>query len=151
MRLGGDELLGARYLKGRADLLGGPLAEADVARLAGADYLAERLHRLLDGRRDVEAMALVEIDVVGAQARQRGVDLRAHLGCREAARVTVGHRPVQLRGQDVRVARIVRKDLAPGLLGGTATVGVRGVEEVDAGVERRPRAGLRGSRLTPPE
>src|ERR1039457_4273553 len=76
------------------------------------------------------------------QACQRSVDLGVHLVRREAALVVVGHRPEELRRQDVRAARIGREDIAPGLLRGPATVHVRGVEEVDARVERRPGAGL---------
>ncbi len=61
------------------DLLRGPLAEADVARLARLDHLGERPHGLLDGDVHVEAVALVEVDVVGLQPREREVDLLADL------------------------------------------------------------------------
>jgi len=43
---------------------------ADVASLAGLHDIVERLHGLLDGRFRVEAVDLVEIDVVGVQAGQ---------------------------------------------------------------------------------
>ena len=57
--------------------------------------------------------------------------------------MTVGHRPEELGGEDVRAARIVREDLAPGLLGGPPAVDVGGVEEVDAGVKGRSGTRLR--------
>ena len=51
-----------------ADLLGGPLAHADVQRLALADDVGEGLHRLLERRLGVVPVRLVEVDVVGAAA-----------------------------------------------------------------------------------
>src|SRR3712207_8670730 len=41
-----------------------------------------------------------------------------------------------------RSARVVREDLTPRPLGGAAAIDVRGVEERDAGLERRARAGF---------
>ena len=69
----------------RLDLLDGPLGEADLARLARLADLGERLHRLLDRRVGVGAVALVEVDVVGLQALQRFVDLLVDLLAGEAA------------------------------------------------------------------
>ena len=53
---------------GRLDLLGRPFAEAQVACLAIGDDLLQRLDRLLDGDVRIEAVGLVEVDVVGLQA-----------------------------------------------------------------------------------
>ena len=61
------------------DLLDGPFAEADVAGLAGPDDLAERRDRLLQRRLGVEAVTLVEVDVVGLQTGERGIDLLVDL------------------------------------------------------------------------
>ena len=47
---------------------------ADVARLARAHDVVERLERLLDRRLRVEAMDLVEVDVVDAEPAQAVVD-----------------------------------------------------------------------------
>ena len=52
--------------------------------LAGADDLAQGLHGLFERRVGIVAVALVEVDVVGPQARQRGVDLLVHLGAGQA-------------------------------------------------------------------
>src|SRR3712207_702606 len=87
-------------------------------------------------------MALVEVDVVDLQAPQRGVDLLVDLTGRQAP-VVVGHREVDLRREDVARAVVAGQDLAPRLFRGAAAVHVRGVEEGDAGVERRSRARLR--------
>ena len=57
-----------RELVAGADLLRGPLADADVEGLAGADDVREGLHRLLQRRLRVVAVRLVEVDVVGAAA-----------------------------------------------------------------------------------
>ncbi len=100
----------------------------------------QRLHRLLDRRVDVEAVALVEIDVVGLQARQRCVDLAVDLLRGQPA--APFDREVELGREDVLLARVLAEDLAPGALGRALAVDVRGVEEVDPGLERRPRAGF---------
>ena len=97
------------------DLVGRPLAEAEVARLALPHDLGERLHRLLERRVPVVAVALVEVDVVRAQPRERDVDLLEDLLAREAL-VGVGHRAEELRREDVRVARSAVEHLAEELL-----------------------------------
>ena len=77
-------------------------ARADVARLAGADDVVERLHRLLDRRRVVEAVDLVEVDVVEPEALQRRVDRGEDVLAPEAAPVRAGHRrAVDLRRDNV--------------------------------------------------
>ena len=57
----------------------GEVRAADVADLAGPDQVVKRAKRLLDRRRPVEGVELVEVDVVGAQPlsgspRRRGSD-----------------------------------------------------------------------------
>ncbi len=51
-----------------AQLLRGPLRDADVQRLALADDVGEGLEGLFERRLVVEAVGLIEIDVVGAEA-----------------------------------------------------------------------------------
>jgi hypothetical protein len=82
-------------------------------------------------------MRLVEVDVVGPQASQRGVDLPADLGGRQAAvdRV-VRHLAPHLGRQHIGVTRAAGQDLTPGRLGHAAAIDVGGVEKVDAGLER---------------
>ena len=110
--------------------------------MPGPDDLAERLHRLLERRRLVVAVALVEIDVVGLQAEQRGIDLLQDLRPRQPT-VAVAHREVELRGEHVRVARPGAEHLAEELLRRAATVDVRGVDEVDPELEGAIDAGDR--------
>src|SRR5207237_649524 len=121
------------------DLPRRPFAEAEIARLAGAYDLGQRLHRLLERRRHVVAVALVEIDVVGAQPRERIVDLLVHLLAREPA-VAV-HREEELRCANVGIAPPGRENLAEELLSAPARVHVRSVEEVDPDLERLFDAG----------
>ena len=66
-----------------------------------------------------------------------------HLLPREALVARVVHREVDLRREHVRVARPAGEHLAEELLRRAARVDVRGVDEVDAGVERRVDAGAR--------
>ena len=72
-----------------AELPGVHRRGADVARLAGLHHVVQRLQRLLDRRVVVPAMDLVEIDVVGAQPAQAGVDLGHDGLARQAAAVRV--------------------------------------------------------------
>ena len=53
-----------------ADLLRPPLADADVKSLARPYDVRERQHRLLERRRVVVAMRLVQVDVVGLEPAQ---------------------------------------------------------------------------------
>src|SRR5262249_8744092 len=72
---------------------------------------------------------------------QRCVDLRENLLAREAA-ATVGRLPVELRGEDVRLAWTVGEHLAEELLRPSARVHIRGVDEVDSELERLRHARL---------
>ena len=72
---GGDRMDGVRA----ADRVGRGLAEADVAHLALLDELAHRADRLLDRNVGVDAVLVVEVDVIGAQPLQRAVDRAAHV------------------------------------------------------------------------
>ena len=56
----------------------------DVASLARLDDVVQRLHRLLDRRVRVEAVDLVEVDVVRAEPSQRCVDLFENRLARQA-------------------------------------------------------------------
>ena len=141
LRLRGDELLRAGDLERRLDLLDGPLAEADLARLARLADLGQRLHGLLDRDVRIGAMALVEVDVVGLQPLERGIDLLVDLLSGEAA-VGLRHREENLGRQDVGAAVEVLEDRSPGRLRGALAVDVGSVEEVDVGFEGGLGAGL---------
>ena len=101
LRLVGDQgdvqLAGERVRA--ADVLGPPLRDADVERLAGVHDVGEGLHRLLERGLVVVAVRLVEVDVVGAEPAQRPVD-RGHdvLARQPVVVVPAGAgRPVDLR------------------------------------------------------
>jgi hypothetical protein len=90
-------------------------------------------------------MRLVEVDVVRPEASERGVDLLADLGRRQAAvGWVVRHLAPHLGRQHIGAPRATSEDLPPGRLGCAAAIDVGGVEEVDAGLERGvgARAGL---------
>ena len=142
LRLGGHEDPGAGDVDRGLDLLRRPFTETEAARLAVGHDLLERLDGLLDRDVGVEAVGLVEIDVVGTQAGQRGVDLLADLRGRQApvGRV-VRHLAPDLGGQHVGAAGAAGQDLAPRGLRRAPAVDVGRVEEVDAGLERRIGAG----------
>ena len=85
LRLAGDESAPRPAMANAASICCGDHSlEADIARLALAHDLAQRLHGLFQRRVRVVAVALVEVDVIGAQALQRGVDLLDDLGARQA-------------------------------------------------------------------
>ena len=109
----------------------------DVADLAGLDHVVQRLHRLLDRRPGIEAVDLVEVDVVHTEPAQARIDLGHDRLARQADGVAAtAHRPVHLGRQDdlVTVGEISERS-ADDLLARADGVDVRRVEEVDAGVE----------------
>ena len=99
----------------------------------------QRLERLLDRRVVVPAVDLVQVDVVGAEPAQAGVDLGHDRLARQPGAVRArAHPAVDLGGDHDFVApREVGQRTADDLLAGAVRVDVGGVEEVDAQVERR--------------
>ena len=108
---------------------------ADVAGLAGAHDVIERLHRLFDRRLRIPAMDLIQIDVVDAQAAQRRVDAIEDVLARQAALVrAAAHCAVDLGRDHDLVARGERTQRpARDLLAHADRIDIGGVEEVDAG------------------
>src|SRR5674476_1536941 len=119
---------------------------ADVAHLPGLDHVVERFHRLFDRRLGVEAVDLVEVDVVGAQPGQRGVDLLHHRAARQALTAgPVGHLPEQLRRQDdVLAAGVLADRVTHDLLARPGGVDIGRVPERDAQLEGLPEDRLSG-------
>ncbi len=136
-------LLGAERLEAAAgsgpagldDELGRVRRAARVADLAGAHEVVERRQRVLDVGPGVGSVHLVEVDVVGAEAAQRVLDLAGDPAAAVAGAVrSLPHRPVELRRQHHVVATSGER-LADDRLGLAARVHVGGVDEVDPGVE----------------
>ena len=120
------------------ELKGVHAGSADVERLAGAHDVVQRAQRLFDRRVVIEAVDLIEVDVIGAEAAQAGVDGVVDVFAREAALVgVVAHRVEDLGGDDDAVARgEVLQRAAGDLFADAVGVHVGGVEEVDAGFQR---------------
>ena len=139
---------GPRHGLHRRELPGEHRAGADVAGLAGPDHVVQRVHRLLDRGARIEAVDLVQVDMVLAQAAQRRVDRGHDVLARQPLAVLAVHRAhPDLGGQDVLLAR--REQLLeqrPGEdLARASVVDVGGVEERDAtldGVADDRRGGL---------
>ena len=120
---------------GLDDLLGRKCGGADGPNLAGADQIGEGAQSLVDVRRRVGAMHLVQIDVVGAQPAQAVLHLTHQPAPRGAGHVgIITHREVGLGGEHDSVAPAAQR-LADDLLRFAVRVHVRRVDEVDASVE----------------
>ena len=127
------------------ELVGRHGRAADVAHLARAHDLVERVHGLLDRRVGIEAMDLVDVDVVGLQALELEVDGRHQVLAAGADVVlAVAHADADLgRQHDILALRHLHERGAHDLLGAAGIVGVGGVEEGDADIERALEIGRR--------
>jgi hypothetical protein len=71
LRLAGNEILNVRHCGGLRDLVRRPLAEPDVAGLAGMHDLGRRRHGFRQRRFEVVTMTLITIDIFNFQPRQK--------------------------------------------------------------------------------
>ncbi|MBK5115675.1 MAG: hypothetical protein JJE23_02035 [Thermoleophilia bacterium] len=128
-----------------ADRLGGGFAEADVSDLAGLDLLGQRPDGLLDRSTRVDAVLVIEIDVVEAEPLQRSVDRAAHiLGAavdRAIPMLVEAHAEL---GRDHDLVATSGERFAEQLLVITPAVHLGGVEEAHTELDR---AVERGDRL----
>src|SRR6185312_5158401 len=92
----------SRELDRCPDPLGRPFREADIAGLPAFDRASKRLHRLLERRVPVVAVALVEIDIIRLKPLQRRIELLFDLLTGQPA-VALGHREEELGGEDVGI------------------------------------------------
>ena len=111
---------------------------AKVERLACLDHVVESFAGLFDGRVGIEAVNLVEVDVIDVETLERGVDGGHDVLAREAAVVRrVGHGAADFGGDDEVFAAGL--ELAEEFAGDDLTVAERvhvgGVEEVDASLD----------------
>jgi len=105
---------------GPADGVLAGLREAEVADLPGSHQIRHGPHRLLDGRVLVDAVLIVEVDVVDLEAARRVTRLPNELGVPPEGRATLGvdGDEAELGGQDhvfrrPRMARPTSSSLAP--------------------------------------
>ena len=127
------------------ELVGRHGRAADVAHLARAHELVERVHGLFHRRVRIEPVDLVDVDVIGLQAPELLVD-RGHqmlaagadiVGDRALADADLG------RQHDVLALDHLHERGAHDLLGAAGIVVVGGVEEGDADIERALEVGRR--------
>ena len=116
----------------------GCVGDPDVEDLPGPHDVVEGPHRLLEGRHPVPGVDPVEVDVVGAQAFQAGVErLHQVLPVVPAAVGIVGaHVQRVFRGEDEPLPPFFQ-ELPHELLAGAVGVQVGGVDEVAARVRER--------------
>jgi len=127
------------------DLLGVPLGDADVERLAGPHQVGEGGHRLLERNGHVVPVCLVEVDVVRLEPAQRGVTALDDVLAGEPSVVVSGTgRPVDLREHLERFTPLPGERAAEHRLGTGAGIDVSGVEGRDARVEGGTHAGVGG-------
>ena len=121
------------------DLPGGEVGAADRSHEAAAHAVVERPQRLFERRDGVEAVDLVEVDVIEAEPFQAGGDLIHDVAAREADRVRPLSHPGAHFGGDDHVlaldAEVAQRlpDLNFGLAFG---IDVGCVDEIDARFER---------------
>src|SRR5271169_5710556 len=111
-----------------------PFRKADVANLAGAHRLAQRLHGFFERGVRIVAVALVKIEIVDLQPLQRSLELLEDLGARQAF-VGAAHRKIQFRGEHETLALDSRQRLAQYPFCGAQAIYIRRVEESNAKIE----------------
>src|SRR5690606_24050531 len=100
-----------------------------------ADEILERAQGLAEVGDVVEPMQVIEVDAIGPEPAQAGLDRTHEVVARAASRVrTRAGREVRLRGEHDVVA-LAAHETPEDLLGASLVVDVGGVEEVDASVE----------------
>ena len=131
----------ARCVRARVDLLRRKVRAADRAHLALADQLVERAQRLFDRRVRIGEMHLVEVDLVGAQPLQAGLDGLHDRSARERAGSALLSQP-NLVARTTSLRRGAER-LAEELFRRAVAVDVGGVEQRDAEIERAMHHGAR--------
>ncbi len=118
------------------DHLRGEVRRADSAHRSFLDELVERAERLLERRDAVGAVVLVEVDPVGLQPAQRGLDRLPDVGAGAASGLAVAQVISELRREDDLVTPSGERAADDLLAAAPVAVDVRGVEEGDVRVER---------------
>ncbi len=112
------------------------MRDAPVPELSLVDQLFVGPDGLVEGRFGIEAMALMEIDVVRAKTPERSLDALDDVLAREPAIVgRLAHREETFGRDDELVAGQGGDRIAEGALGLPLGVDVGGIEEIDAELE----------------
>ena len=113
----------------------GVVGRAPIAYLAAGDQMMHRLERLLDGSDAIPVVQLVEVDVIGAQPLETGLDGANQVVARGAGSVgVIAQRASALGGEDDVVALAAQR-LAGNFFRQPERVEIGGVDQVDAGIE----------------
>src|SRR5215218_8962358 len=135
-----------------ADRLGAGLGQSDVAYLAFGDQLGQRADRLFDGRVRVDAVLVVEVDVVGAEPLERAFDRGLHIVCAAVddagAAAGVGDETELGRHDDVVAPAL--DGLADNFLAVEGAVDLGGVDVGDPEVQRPVNGADRLGVIEPP-
>jgi hypothetical protein len=108
------------------------IGAGDVADFAAPHQIVQRIERLFDGRLRVEAVHVVEIDVIGAEPAQAGFAGFNQMMAGGADLVgTVAHLKCRFGGDQDRIAP-PGDGLAQNLLGRAFGIHVGGIEEIDS-------------------
>ena len=113
----------------------GEVRGRDVAHLALADKGVQRLLHLLDRRQRVEAVQVVNVHIIGAQAAQTGFERPPQTVARRARVVRPVAQAKGRFGRNQRPVAFALERLAQHLFRAALRVNVGSVEEVDAGLE----------------
>ena len=113
----------------------GEIGDAEVADFAGADEPVEGLENFFDGRHRVEGVELIDIDVVGLQAAETGVDGIEQVIARGADIVGAGAHPEGALGGDDDFLAAALESMAEDFFGHAGGVDVAGIKHVGAGFD----------------
>src|SRR5581483_10307160 len=118
------------------DAPGAIIRDAEIAHLAGADQFGHRAHGLLQRRRMVFLVQVIDVDVVGAEPLQALVAGLQDPAPRQPAAIGIVADLVGELGREDPARAAVGDGAADHLLGISLVVGVGRVDEVDAGLAR---------------
>ena len=129
---------------GRLDVRDGDLRQADVANLPLALQIAEDAELVRCGNGRVDAVELEQVDPLDAEPAQAHLAFLPQILGPAQRRPLVRPRPCQpsLRGDD-ESGRVRMQRLADQILADVRAVRVRGVDQVDAELDRAPQDGER--------
>src|SRR5260370_36997136 len=109
------------------------LGKAEIADLTLADQICHRANRLLDRHVLVDAMLIIEIDMIHAESAERRFTSGAHvIGSAINSALAIGQDLVAELGRDYHLFAMSREGFANQLFIVAGAIDVRGVEKVYA-------------------